>query len=180
MRQAGRRDAAFRAWRAARRWRPAGWRGIPARDATAPAAPPPHARAPGPRRVRACAGDRWREWRWWWREKSSRSLRGFPGGAKVGGARANMTTPERDGHRQTEAPLPQPLLQSRVQRIVPREHVVDIRDRHALGALVAQEARERVHMRGRAMQRQHAGRGRAAERRGDAEALLRLLQHLVG
>src|SRR5437868_3525488 len=39
---------------------------------------------------------------------------------------------------------------------VAREHIIDVRDRNAVGALLAQEARKRMHVRGWAMQRDHA------------------------
>src|SRR5262245_38214374 len=73
----------------------------------------------------------------------------------------------------------QPLLQLRVERIVAAEHVIDIRDGHALRALLAQEARERVDMSGRAVQRDHSRRGWAAEGRSDTEALLCLREHRI-
>ena len=52
---------------------------------------------------------------------------------------------------------PQPLLQLGVGRVVAREHVIDVGHRDAVGALLAQEARERMHVPGRAVQRDHAG-----------------------
>ena len=61
----------------------------------------------------------------------------------------------------------------RIERVVAHVNVVERSDRDRLGAVLAQEARERMHVLGRAMQRQHAGGGRAAERRGDAEFFAR-------
>ncbi len=61
-----------------------------------------------------------------------------------------------------------------VERVVAREHVAEFADRHRRGTVLAQEVRQAVDLLRRAMQRQHAGRGRPAERRHDAEALPRL------
>src|SRR5262249_33553013 len=60
-----------------------------------------------------------------------------------------------------------------VQRIVAREHVVELGHHHGLGAMLAQERGERVPPLGGAVQRHDAGWGRPAVRRDHAEALLR-------
>src|ERR1700692_1376141 len=61
-----------------------------------------------------------------------------------------------------------------IERIVAGIDIVDGPERGALGAVVAQKPRKRMHILGRAVQRQHAGRSRTAERRSDAELLARL------
>ena len=63
------------------------------------------------------------------------------------------------------------------QRVLAVEHVVQRSDRYGFGTARAQEAAERIKLRRWAVQRDHSGRGRAAERRHHAEAVVRLSQH---
>src|SRR5262249_32023249 len=64
-------------------------------------------------------------------------------------------------------------FQPRVERIVAGEHVVERRHRDGVGAALAQQPGERVHVVGRTVQGEHVGGG-AIEWRDGAEALLRL------
>src|SRR6266545_7967438 len=87
--------------------------------------------------------------------------------------------------RASVAPLPtlrlqpQPRLELRVERIGAREHIIETGHRDVLGAALAQQARQRVHVLRRAVQGEHARRGRPAERRLDAEARPRLRDERV-
>src|ERR1700751_457680 len=73
----------------------------------------------------------------------------------------------------------QPGHEPLVERVLARIDIVERRDRHRLGAMLAQEARETVHVLWRTMQRQHAGGGGAAERRGDAKLLPRGIEQRI-
>ena len=74
------------------------------------------------------------------------------------------------------ASLPQECLKPGEQRIVAVEHIVERRHRNRVGAVGAKEAAERVKLRRRAVQRDHSRRGRPAERRDHAEAIMGLRQ----
>src|SRR5262245_3210700 len=65
-------------------------------------------------------------------------------------------------------------LELRVEVVVACEHVAEIGDGDGLGAVIAQEGGERVHLRGRTMQRHHSGRRRLAKRQDNPEAFARL------
>ncbi|GCC47948.1 hypothetical protein chiPu_0032034, partial [Chiloscyllium punctatum] len=70
--------------------------------------------------------------------------------------------------------LSQERLEPGEQRVLAVEHIVQRHHRHGLGAVLAQEAAERVELARWAVQRKHARRGRAAERGDHAETLMRL------
>src|SRR5690349_17394960 len=65
---------------------------------------------------------------------------------------------------------PQEGFELREERVFAIEHIVERGHRYRLRALLAQEAAKCVKLGRRAVQRQHAGRGRGAERRHHAEA----------
>src|SRR5437868_7061709 len=70
-------------------------------------------------------------------------------------------------------------LEFRVEGILFREHVADVADSDSLRTVVAQEVCECVYARRRAVQREHAGRGRSAERGGHPETLARLCKQRI-
>ena len=69
-------------------------------------------------------------------------------------------------------PSSEPRLQARVERVVAGEHVVE-RRHHDVGAALAQQPGERMHIVGRRVQRDQVG-SRAVERRDGVEAALHL------
>src|ERR1043166_3699414 len=65
------------------------------------------------------------------------------------------------------------------QRIAAGKHIFEACHRHGLGALLAQEARERMDRRGRAVQGEHPRGGGAAERRHHAKTRLGGVEELL-
>src|SRR5436305_6769644 len=61
------------------------------------------------------------------------------------------------GREGCDASARKPRFEPRIERIVAREHMVQIGDRNRLGAFLAQETCEGVHFCGRAMQRHYTG-----------------------